>query len=114
MYKDLEKICKPLNSINPDFPFTLRKAEPKRRSTRGGGSDHAYFAMNGVPTMSFGTGDPKGYDFSYGEIWHTERDTYNMSIPEYQEHTAVVTAVVVYGIAMLDHLLSREGLFIED
>lgn len=114
MWDDFEKICEPLNSINPDFPFTLRKAEPRRRPTRGGGSDHAYFAMNGVPTLSFGTGDPKGYDFSYGEIWHTERDTYNMSIPEYQEHTAVVTAVVVYGVAMLDHLLSREGMFIED
>lgn len=113
MWDDMEKICKPLNSINPDFPFTLRKAAPRKIPTRGGGSDHAYFAMNAIPTMSFGTGDPKGYDFSYGEIWHTERDTYNMSIPEYQEHTAVVTAVVVYGIAMLDHLLSREGMFID-
>ncbi len=113
MYADFEKICKPLNSINPDFPFTLRKAPPRRRPTRGGGSDHAYFAMNGVPTLSFGTGDPKGYNFSYGEIWHTERDLYNKSIPEYMEHTATVQAVVVYGIAMLDHLLSREGMFIE-
>jgi hypothetical protein len=113
MYADFEKICEPLNSINPDFPFTLSKAEPRRKPTRAGGSDHAYFAMNGVPTISFGTADPKGYDFNYGEIWHTERDTYNMSIPEYQEHTAVVQAVVVYGIAMLDHLLSREGMFIE-
>lgn len=114
MYEDLEKICEPLNSINPDFPFTLRKAKPRRIPTRGGGSDHAYFAMQGVPTMSFGTADPKGYDFSYMEIWHTERDTYDKSISEYQEHTAVVTAVVVYGIAMLDHLLSREGMFIVD
>ncbi len=114
MWDDMEEICKPLNSINPDFPFTLRKAEPRKIPTRGGGSDHAYFAMKAVPTMSFGTADPKGYDFNYGEIWHTERDTYDKSIPEYQEHTAVVTAVVVYGIAMLDHLLSREGMFIVD
>ena len=114
MYDDMEKICEPLNSINPDFPFKLSKTPPKRRSTRAGGSDHAYFAINGVPTMSFGTGDPKGYDFDYNEIWHTERDLYNKSIPEYQEHSAVVTAVVVYGIAMLDHLLSREGMFIEN
>jgi len=69
--------------------------------------------MNGVPTISFGTSDPKGYDFDYREIWHTERDLYNKSIPEYQEHTAVVTAVVVYGLANLDHLLSREGYFLE-
>ena len=112
--KDLEKICEPLNSINPDFPFTLRLKSPSRIPTRGGGSDHAYFAMNGIPTASFGQADTKGYDFNYGEIWHTERDLYNKSIPEYQEHTAVVTAIVVLGIANLDHLLTREGYFIKE
>jgi hypothetical protein len=50
----------------------------------------------------------------YSEIWHTERDLYNKSIPEYQEHTAIVTAIVVYGIANLDYLLSREGYYIEN
>jgi hypothetical protein len=29
------------------------------------------------------------------------------------EHSAVVTAVVMYGLANLDHLLSREGLYKE-
>jgi hypothetical protein len=113
MYADFEKVCEPLNRINPDFPFKLDKAEPRPKPTSAGGSDHAYFALNGVPTLSFGTADPKGYDFNYGEIWHTERDLYNMSIPEYQEHTATVTAVVVYGLACLDHLLSRQGMFTE-
>jgi len=113
MYNDFEKICKPLNSINPDFPFTLTKRTqpPRLRPVTAGGSDHAYFAINGVPTLSFDIPDAKGYDFNYGEIWHTERDTYNKSIPEYQTHTSVVTAVVVYGLANLDHLLSREGLY---
>ncbi|TSA33680.1 MAG: M20/M25/M40 family metallo-hydrolase [Porphyromonadaceae bacterium] len=115
MYDDFLKICEPLNSINPDFPFTLTKRtdEPRPRPTSAGGSDHAYFAMNGIPTVSFGTADTKGYDFNYGEIWHTERDMYNKSIPEYQNHTSVVTAVVVYGVANLDHLLSRKGLYLE-
>lgn len=116
MYADLEKICKPLNTINPEFPFTLSKriapARPKPASA--GGSDHAYFAMNGVPALSFDIPDAKGYDFNYGEIWHTERDTYNKSIPEYQEHTAIVTAVVVYGLATLDHLLPRVDLYAAD
>jgi hypothetical protein len=116
MYADFEKICEPLNSINPDFPFTLTKrttpASPRPRTA--GGSDHAYFAMNGVPVLSFATADPKGYNFNYGEIWHTERDTYNKSIPEYQEQTSVVTAVVVYGLANIDHLLSRKDLYQEE
>jgi len=115
MYNDFEKVCKPLNSINPDFPFRLtRNTNPPRpRPTTASSSDHAYFAMNGVPTLSFETPDSKGYNFDYGEIWHTERDTYDKSIPEYQEHTSVVTAVVVYGLANLYHLLSRKGLYLE-
>ncbi len=116
MYDDFVKICEPLNSINPDFPFTLTKRTeaPRPRPTTAGGSDHAYFAINGIPTISFGTEDPKGYDFNYGEIWHTERDMYNKSIPEYQNHTSIVTAVVVYSLANLDHLLSRKGLYQEE
>jgi Zn-dependent M28 family amino/carboxypeptidase len=116
MFDDFAKVCEPLNSINPEFPFKLNKRteEARPRPASAGGSDHAWFAKNGVPTLAFGTADPKGYDFNYGEIWHTERDTYNMSIPAYQEQTAVVTAVVVYNIANLDHLLSRKGLYKED
>ena len=115
MYDDYVDICKPLENLNPEFPFTVtkREGEPRPRPTRGGGSDHAHFAMNGVPTVSFMETDPKGYNFEYGEIWHTERDIYNKLIPEYMEHSAVVTAVVLYGLANLDHLLSREGLYKE-
>ena len=113
MYNDYVEICKPLENLNPEFPFTVTKREgpAQPRPTRAGGSDHAYFAMNGVPALSFRETDPKGYNFEYGEIWHTERDIYNKLIPEYMEHSAVVTAVVLYGIANLDHLLSREGLY---
>ncbi len=113
MYDDFERICKPLNDINPEFHFTLnrRTTPPRPRPVTAGGSDHAYFAINGVPTLSFDTPDSKGYNFSYMEIWHTERDTYDKSIPEYQEHSAVVTAVVVYGLANLNRILSRAGLY---
>ncbi|GHT86434.1 hypothetical protein FACS18947_6290 [Bacteroidia bacterium] len=116
MHDAFKEATAKLNDINPDFPFTLnvRNGEPPARPTTAGGSDHAYFAMNGVPTVSFGTGDPKGYDFNYQEIWHTERDSYNMSIPEYMEHSAVVTAVVVYNLAMQKKILSREGLYKEE
>ena len=103
-----------LNDINPDFPFTLEKAEPRRQPEEPRGTDSGPFAVAGVPIMTFGTADPKGYNFDYREIWHTERDLYNKSIPEYQEHTAIVTAVVVYGVANLDHLLSREGYWMEE
>ena len=116
MYDDLEKICKPLNSINPDFPFKLTKNTnpPRPRPTTAGGSDHAHFALNGVPNLAFDAQDAKGFDFSYQEIWHTENDLYTKSIPEYQEHTSIVTAVIVYGLANLDHILSRTGLYLDE
>ena len=115
MYDDYVEICKPIMNLDPDVPFTINKrpGEPQPRPTSAGGSDHAYFAMNGVPTIGFQETDPKGYNFEYQEIWHTERDIYNKVIPEYMEHSATVTAVVVYGLANLDHQLSRQGLYKE-
>ena len=113
MYEDFVKVSEPLKDAHPEFTFTVEKRQgnPRPRPTTAGGSDHAYFAMEGVPTIGFNLRDPKGYNFSYNEIWHTERDTYNKSIPEYQEHTATCTAVILYGLANLDHILSREGLY---
>jgi hypothetical protein len=116
MYDDFVKVCEPLNSINPDFPFTLSKRTdpPRPRPTRPGGTDNSSFTMYGVPGISFGEADPKGYNFNYQEIWHTERDTYDKSIAEYQKQTAVVTAVVVWGLSNIDHLLSRQGLYADE
>jgi hypothetical protein len=111
MQADFETICAPINGINPDFPFKIEKREPRNRPKQAWGTDSGPFAVEGVPTITFSTGDPKGYNFSYREIWHTDRDTYNMSIPEYQNHTSIVTAIVVYGIANLPHLLSRDGYY---
>lgn len=113
MWAEMEKVCAPVTDINPDFPFEMKKREPSARPLKPWGTDSGPFAVEGVPVMSFGLEDVKGYNFSYREIWHTERDTYNKSIPEYQEHAAVVTAVVVYGIAGLKRLLPREGYFME-
>lgn len=115
MYEDFVKVSEPLKGAHPEFDFTVtkRQGEPRPRPKSASGSDHAYFAMEGVPTIGFSLTDPKGYNFSYDEIWHTERDTYNKSIPEYQEHSATCTAVVLYGLANLNHILSREGLYAE-
>ncbi|MBR0111020.1 MAG: M20/M25/M40 family metallo-hydrolase [Bacteroidales bacterium] len=115
MYDDFMKACEPLFDYNPEIPFSVvkRQGEPRPRPTTAGGSDHAYFAMNGVPTVSFSETDPFGTDFIYRDIWHTEDDLFDKIIPAYLEHSAVVQAVTAYGIANLDHLLSREGLYKE-
>src|SRR5665647_1544888 len=66
MFEDFEKVCKPLNSINPDFPFTQKKRTdpPRLKPVTAGGTDHAHFAMNGVPTLRFDEPDVKGYNLS--------------------------------------------------
>lgn len=112
MRKDFELICAPINSINPDFPFEIKNREPREKPKKAWGTDSGPFAVEGIPTLHINSGDPKGYDFNYREIWHTERDTYNKSIPEYQNHASLVTAIIVYGVANLDHLLSRDGYYI--
>lgn len=113
MYDDFVKVCKPLENYTEDIPFTVskREGEPRKRPTSAGGSDHAHFAINGVPTISFNERDVKGYNFNYREIWHTESDDYSKLYPDYMEHSSVVTAVTVYGLANLPHLLSRDGLY---
>lgn len=114
MRNDFEPITALINSINPDFPFELKTRKPSTKPTIARGTDAGSFAVQGVPTVNFSLRDPKGYNFSYGEIWHTERDLYTKSIPEYQNHASIVTAIMLNGIANLDHLLSREGYFIDE
>jgi carboxypeptidase Q len=111
---DFKEIVEVINTINPDFPLELKERTPRPRPERPWGTDSGPFAVKGVPTIGFDLADTKGYNFNYQEIWHTERDTYNKSIPEYQEHTATATAVLVYGLSMLDHKLSREGYYVEE
>jgi len=113
MREDFEEICAQIKGINPDFSFEIKERSSREKPKKAWGTDSGPFAVEGVPTITFSTGDPKGYNFSYREIWHTERDLYNKSIPEYQEHTAIVTAIVVYGVANLDHLLDRDGYYVE-
>ena len=67
--------------------------------------------MNGNSSLRFGISDPKGYNFEYGEIWHTDRDLYNKSIPEYMDHTSIVNAIVLYGIANMENRLPADAVY---
>jgi len=111
--EDFKEIVEVINTINPDFPLELKERTPGPRPVVARYTDTGPFEVHGVPTITFDCADPKGYNFNYGEIWHTERDLYNKSIPEYQEQAATATAVLVYGLAMLDHKLSRKGYYVE-
>jgi len=110
---DFEKIVEPLKNINPKFPFEFSVNHyPGTRATRPSGTDASAFSMVGVPTLRMNTET----DYQYSRAWHTLFDTYNEVEPyrEYQEHTALVMAVLAYGIANLDHQLSRDGVYLAD
>ena len=112
-YDDMERITAPLKDVNPRWPFELMENEyPSLKPTSPGGSDHSSFSMQGIPLLSF-RGES---DYSYGRAWHTLFDLYSELVPytEHQEHSALVTAVVAYGIANLDEPLPREGVYLPD
>ncbi len=111
MLADFEKICAPINDINPTFPFKVNAAPPRNRPAFGSETDAGAFLAAGVPVVYLNTEDICGHDFSYQEIWHTTRDTYEKCPTEYMDHASIVTAIVVYGVANLDHLLPRDGYF---
>ncbi|MFC1732537.1 M28 family peptidase, partial [candidate division KSB1 bacterium] len=110
---DFGKITAPIHGLNPRFPFELIvNRYPSAPSTRPGGTDASAFSMVRVPTLRMG----ELTDYEYSRAWHTLYDTYNEVVPytEHQEHSALVMAILAYGIANLDHLLTRDGVYLEE
>ncbi len=110
MMVDFQYVVKPILGINPEYPFELTESSRPIRKGGRGGTDTFSFLQKDVPAFGYRT---KG-EQQYGRTWHTTLDTYDEIIPAYQEYSSLVTAVVAYGIANLDHLLSREGTFMPD
>ncbi|MHC4512223.1 MAG: M20/M25/M40 family metallo-hydrolase [Planctomycetota bacterium] len=109
MYGDMQRVMAPAMTMKaPDKNhkgpvFKLSKS----RGMSAMGSDHASFLSAGVPAWSWGL---KGRADYMRYSWHSQWDTYDAAIPEYQRHTATVIALAALGIADLPKLLSREGM----
>ena len=104
MKEDMQKVFAPMMDLNPDLPFELKDVDS---IPRGIGSDHESFIAKGVP--GFFWNQEGRADTWYGI--HTQKDTFDRVIPEYLEHSTTVIALTAFGLANLDTLLSREGLF---
>ena len=110
---DFEKITAPLANLNPQWPFTLTVSPyPPTKALRPGGTDATAFSMLGVPTLRLAEKTEHVYNSTYHTLW----DTYDDALPyaKHQEHTALVLAVMAYGIGNLDHPLTREGFYLPD
>jgi len=121
-YADIQAITAPLANLNPKWPFKLVKGVPRAHATSPGGTDSSSFEMLSVPTFSFATTtarpgpDGKEVNYAYQYAWHTLNDLYSELVPytEHQQHSALVTAVVAYGVANLDRPLTRDGVYLAD
>ena len=111
-YADFQKITAPLAKLSAKWPFKLERGVPRAHSTSPGGTDSSSFEMQSVPTLGFRSQT----DYVYNHAWHTLFDLYSELVPytEHQQHSALVTAVVVYGAANLDKPLPREGVYLAD
>jgi cyclophilin family peptidyl-prolyl cis-trans isomerase len=112
-YDAFEEITSPLAELNPRWPFTLDvNPYPGVRPVSPGGTDASSFAKEGIPLVNF----RQETDYSYMRAWHTLYDIYSELVPytEHQEHSALATAVVAYGIANLDEPLTRDGVYLPD
>jgi carboxypeptidase Q len=110
MLTDFQKVVKPVLGLNKKYPFELAESTKPLRKGGRGHTDTFPFLQEGVPAFGFST---KG-EQQYGRTWHSTLDSYDEVIPEYQEYSSTVMAVVAYGIANLDHLLSRKNYFMPD
>ncbi len=97
---DFEKVLAPVMTLNSEYPFELEIVD----SLRKGSSDHDSFLEAGVPGFIWRQTGRASYS-----VGHTWQDTYEQAIAEYQEQSSIVIALTAYGIANLDHLLSRDG-----
>jgi len=107
MHAQMETAFAAVIGLNPEYPFALKKQA--NGLPRGIGSDHESFLPHNVPGFFW---DQEGRaDWRHGI--HTQFDTYDLSIPEYLEHSSLVIALGALGIADLDALLDRTGLWVE-
>jgi len=111
-YKDFQAIAAPLAHAFPKWPFTVEKVMPRAHATSPGGTDSSSFEMLSVPTLTFATQT----DYVYSYAWHTTNDLYSELVPyaEQQKESAVVHAVMAYGVANLDKPLTRAGVYLAD
>jgi membrane-associated protease RseP (regulator of RpoE activity) len=103
MVSDFEQVFAPVKELDSTMPFDVRKVTGL---PYGIGSDHDAFIEKGVPGFYLGQNGKANYN----RIHHTQFDTFEGAIPEYQKHSSIVLALSAYGIANLDHKLSRAKL----
>ncbi|MDA7977929.1 MAG: M20/M25/M40 family metallo-hydrolase [Pirellulales bacterium] len=96
----MNEVFAPAMTLDERTQFTVEEVE----ALRGGGSDHASFIRAGAPGFFWAQAGRTSYTY----VHHTQWDTYDSAVPEYQEHSSIVIALGAYGLAQLDEMLPRD------
>jgi hypothetical protein len=100
MEAQLREACAPLFGLDPELPFEIESTlDFEARSS----SDHWPYVELGVPGFFWRQAGRSNYTRHH----HTQHDTFDAVIPEYQRHSAMVAAIAALGIANLPELLDR-------
>lgn len=100
MMPQMQEALAPVLKLSSEaFPFALQETD----GLRTGGSDHTPFIKAGVPGFFWDQDGRSDYD----HVHHTQYDTIDNVIPEYEERSAIVVALAAYGLANLDEKLDR-------
>ncbi|HEU4419049.1 MAG TPA: M20/M25/M40 family metallo-hydrolase [Planctomycetota bacterium] len=105
MRPQLETVFKPVFDLSEDMPFRVSEITAFTPI----GSDHESFWGAGVPGFFW----KQAGKANYVRTHHTQYDTYDAAIPEYQMHSSVVIATGALGIANLPELITRENMKIQ-
>ena len=89
-------------TLSEEMPFKIREIPAFTPI----GSDHEAFTAVGVPGFFWNQAGRAVYRHTH----HTQYDTYDAAIPEYQRHSSVVAATGAWGLANLPELLTRENM----
>jgi len=103
MMPTFTEVLAPLTQLSDEFKFTIREV---KSLPMGIGSDHDSYVRKGVPGFFWSQAGRANYTHTH----HTQYDTFDAAIPEYQRHTSLVVAIGALAIANLKDMLPREGL----
>lgn len=98
-----EKAFAPVVGLDAELKFRVREVQ---RLPYGIGSDHDAFLSAGVPGFFWNQAGRSNYT----HVHHTQHDTYESAIPEYQKHSSMVVALGAWGIANAESMVPRDGL----
>lgn len=101
MIPALELALAPIQSANLQFKFSINTIQ----NFRPIGSDHDSYLGAGVPGFFWRQSGKAVYRRTH----HTQHDTFETAIRDYQRHSSKVIALGAVGIANLPEKLSREG-----